>query len=58
MNAENHTPNLRPLALAVTLLSVITATLLVTQVSLTSSAAMAGYGIDEPTTQLAQGYGR
>ena len=58
MKSNNHTPNLRALALTVTLLSAITATLLVTHVSLISSADMAGYGVDEPTKQLAQGYSR
>jgi hypothetical protein len=47
MKPDHRTPNLRALALTVTLLSALTATLLVAQASLASSPGLAGYGIDE-----------
>lgn len=46
MKPDYRTPNMRALALAVTLASAFTASLLVAQLSLTSSADLAGYGID------------
>lgn len=58
MKPDHRTPNLRALALAVTVLSMLTATLLVTQVSFASSAGYAGYGIDESAALAAEGYGR
>jgi hypothetical protein len=58
MKPDHRTPNLRALALAVTVLSAITATLLISQASLAASPGLAGYGIDETVTLSAEGYGR
>lgn len=58
MKPEHRTPDLRALALAVTVLSALTATLLVAQVSITPSASFAGYGIDDTVALSAEGYGR
>ena len=58
MKPDHRTHNLRALALAVTILSALTATLLVAQVSLSSSAGFAGYGIDDTAALSADGYGR
>lgn len=53
MQTDHRSPNLRALALAVTLLSALTATLLVAQVS-TSTSSFAGYGIDEAAGVLSE----
>lgn len=58
MKPDHRTPNLRALALAVTLLSALTATLLVSQASFAASPRLAGYGIDETVALAADGYGR
>jgi|AraplaDrversion2_2_1032049.scaffolds.fasta_scaffold403761_1 hypothetical protein len=58
MEQDHRTPNLRALALAVTVLSALTATLLVSQASLAASPGLAGYGIDETLALSAEGYGR
>jgi hypothetical protein len=49
---------MRALALAVTVASAITASLLVAQVSLTTSTDFAVYGIDDYSSTPAEGYGR
>lgn len=54
MKSDHRTPNLRALALAVTVLSALTATLLVSQASLASSPGLAGYGIDETAALSAE----
>ena len=58
MKPDHRTPDLRALALAVTLLSALTATLLVTQASIVSPAGVAGYGIDETASLAAEVYGQ
>lgn len=58
MKPDHRKPNLRALALAVTVLSALTATLLVSQVSFASSSDFAGYGIDETVTLTAADHGR
>ena len=45
MKPDHRTPDLRALALAVTVLSALAASFLVAQASLVSSAEFAGYGI-------------
>lgn len=59
MKPDHRTPDLRALALAVTVLSALTASFLVAQASLVSSAGYAGYGIGESAAlAAAEGYGR
>jgi hypothetical protein len=57
MKPDHRTPDLRALALAVTVLSALAASFLVAQASLVSSAEFAGYGIAD-TAALAAGGGR
>jgi len=58
MKPNNRTPDLRALALAVTVFSALAASFLVAQASLVSSAGFAGYGIGESVAMSAEGYGR
>jgi len=58
MKPNDRTPNMRALALAVTLASAVTASLLVTQASLTVPAQLAGYGVDDHVAASADGYGQ
>jgi len=58
MKPIDRTPDMRALALAVTLASAVTASLLVTQASLTAPAGFPGYGVDDHAVASAEGYGR
>lgn len=58
MKPDYRTPNMRALALAVTVASAVTASLLVAQISLTRSADLAGYGIDAYAAAPASEHGR
>ena len=58
MRQNSRTPNMRALALAVTVASAITASLLVAQMSLATSARLAGYGIDDYAQMPLEASGR
>lgn len=58
MKTNDRTPNMRTLALAVTFAGAVTASLLIAQVSMTTSASFAGYGIDDLASASTEGAGR
>jgi hypothetical protein len=58
MKPIDRTPDMRTLALAVTLAGAVAASLLIIQASLTAPAELAGYGVDDHAVASAAGYGR
>jgi len=58
MKPIDRTPDMRALALAVTLAGAAAASLLITQASLTAPAGLPGYGADDHAVASAEGYGR
>lgn len=58
MKPIDRTTDMRALALAVTLAGAAAASVLIAQVSLTTSAGLRGYGIDEHAVASTEGDGR